>query len=112
MQYHESELIKSMKEQVERAVKEARLKPAEGVRLLDDYEAGMREYTYLDCNGQPAVVTAAESMPPPAGGLTKPVRRERDKVSPTHGEDRARPDADRAAGSAEASAAHENGRSD
>jgi arginine decarboxylase len=54
VQYHESELVKSMKEQVERAVKEGRMKPSEGVRLLDDYEASLREYTYLDCNGHPA----------------------------------------------------------
>ena len=40
VQYRESELMKSMKEQVERAVKEGRLKPSEGVKLLDDYEAG------------------------------------------------------------------------
>ena len=52
VQYHESELVKSMKEQVERAVKEGRMKPAEGVRLLDDYEASIKEYTYLHCNGQ------------------------------------------------------------
>ena len=51
VQYHESELVKSMKEQVERAVKEGRMKPSEGVRLLDDYEASMKEYTYLSCNG-------------------------------------------------------------
>mgnify|MGYP007030164956 CR=1 FL=1 len=24
-----------------------RLKPSEGMRLLDDYEKGLREYTYL-----------------------------------------------------------------
>ncbi|MEA2626178.1 MAG: arginine decarboxylase [Candidatus Binatota bacterium] len=68
VQYHESELIKAMKEQVERAVKEGRLKPAEGVRLLDDYEAGMREYTYLDCNGHPAIGRAAELTSPAANG--------------------------------------------
>ncbi len=63
VQYHESELIKSMKEQVERAVKEGRLKPSEGVKLLDDYEAGMKEYTYLDCNGRPASDVAAAELP-------------------------------------------------
>ncbi|MGH7859713.1 MAG: biosynthetic arginine decarboxylase, partial [Candidatus Binatia bacterium] len=56
VQYHETELIKSMKEQVEKAVKEGRMKPSEGVRLLDDYEAGMKEYTYLDCNGHRLVL--------------------------------------------------------
>ena len=63
VQYRESELIKSMKEQVERAVKEGRLKPSEGVKLLDDYEAGMKEYTYLDCNGRPASDVAAAELP-------------------------------------------------
>jgi arginine decarboxylase len=74
VQYHESELIKSMKEQVERAVKEGRLKPSEGVKLLDDYEAGMKEYTYLDCNGQPAARAAAE--------LAGTVNSKGDKASP------------------------------
>jgi arginine decarboxylase len=110
VQYHESELIKSMKEQVERAVKEARLKPAEGVRLLDDYEAGMREYTYLDCNGQPAVVSVAESTPPSAG-FTKPARKERERAAPTDGDERNRPDTDRSPSTAQVSGAPVNGRS-
>jgi arginine decarboxylase len=101
VQYHESELIKSMKEQVDRAVKESRLKPAEGVRLLDDYEAGMREYTYLDCNGQPAfpAFLAAIGSPPPASGeFVRPVRREREKAAPRTGEDGSRPDVGTAEG--------------
>ncbi len=61
VQYYENDLVKSMKEQVERAVKEGRMKPAEGVRLLDDYEAGMKEYTYLD-----AEVPAPAVLPFPA----------------------------------------------
>lgn len=65
VQYYETELVKSMKEQVEKAVKEGRLKPSEGVRLLDDYEAGMKEYTYLDGNGHQAVQPAEEPVPPP-----------------------------------------------
>jgi arginine decarboxylase len=59
VQYYESDLVKSMKEQVDKAVKEGRLKPSEGVRLLDDYEAGMKEYTYLQANGRPQMVTEA-----------------------------------------------------
>ena len=66
VQYHESELIKSIKGQVERAVKEGRMKPAEGVRLLDDYEAGMKEYTYLDCNGHQPLPAVLEQTPPSA----------------------------------------------
>ena len=63
VQYYESELVKSMKEQVDRAVKEGRIKPVEGVRLLGDYEEAMRETTYLDCNGKPAdqLPTATEA---------------------------------------------------
>ncbi len=68
VQYHESELVKSMKEQVERAVKEGRMKPSEGVRLLDDYEAGMKEYTYLDCNGHvPAAIERPAASADPVG---------------------------------------------
>lgn len=64
VQYYETELVKSMKEQVEKAVKEGRLKPSEGVRLLDDYEAGMKEYTYLDCNGHYVAAQRVEEVAP------------------------------------------------
>jgi hypothetical protein len=110
VQYHESELIKSMKEQVERAVKELRLKPAEGVRLLDDYEAGMREYTYLDCNGLPGVAAVAESIPPPTA-VTKAVRRDRERAVATNGDERNRLDAERTPGT-QVPSADANGRSD
>ena len=67
VQYYENDLVKSMKEQIERAVKEGRMKPAEGVRLLDDYEAGMKEYTYLDAEvPSPAVVPLAAAAAPVA----------------------------------------------
>ncbi len=66
VQYYETELAKSMKEQVERAVKEGRLKPSEGVKLLDDYEAGMKEYTYLDGGASVPVPEPAPAAPPPA----------------------------------------------
>ena len=32
---------------VDEAIKSDRLKPSEGMRLLDDYERGLKEYTYL-----------------------------------------------------------------
>jgi arginine decarboxylase len=70
VQYYETELVKSMKEQVEKAVKEGRMKPSEGVRLLDDYEAGMKEYTYLDCNGHRMPILAEERPVPPAERAT------------------------------------------
>ena len=34
-------------EQIDEAIKSDRLKPSEGMRLLDDYERGLRDYTYL-----------------------------------------------------------------
>ncbi len=69
VQYHQNELEKAMKEQIERAVKEGRLKPSEGVKLLDDYEAQMRAYTYLDINGAQTEVPPGPPLPsaPPEG---------------------------------------------
>ena len=37
-----------MKAQIDEAIKADRLKPSEGMRLLDDYERGLKEYTYLN----------------------------------------------------------------
>ncbi len=76
VQYYESDLVKSMKEQVEKAVKDGRMKPSEGVRLLDDYEAGMKEYTYLDCNGQ---LPATAPQTPPGEPVPAPPRRPKEK---------------------------------
>ncbi|MBN8247913.1 MAG: biosynthetic arginine decarboxylase [Verrucomicrobia bacterium] len=47
VQYDEGELKRQMKAQVEAAIKSDRLKPTEGMRLLDEYERGLRDYTYL-----------------------------------------------------------------
>ncbi len=47
VQYEESELKRQMKAQVDAAIKTDRLKPTEGMRLLDDYERGLKDYTYL-----------------------------------------------------------------
>ncbi len=47
VQYDENELKRQMKTQIDAAIKSDRLKPSEGMRLLDDYERGLREYTYL-----------------------------------------------------------------
>jgi arginine decarboxylase len=47
VQYDENELKRQMKSQIDAAIKTDRLKPSEGMRLLDDYERGLREYTYL-----------------------------------------------------------------
>jgi arginine decarboxylase len=47
VQYDEHELKRQMKAQVDAAIKSDRMKPSEGMRLLDDYERGLKEYTYL-----------------------------------------------------------------
>lgn len=47
VQYDENELKRLMKAQIDEAIKSDRLKPSEGMRLLDDYERGLKEYTYL-----------------------------------------------------------------
>ncbi len=46
-QYHENELVKGLKAQVDAAIKGDRLKPNEGMRLLAEYEKTLKEYTYL-----------------------------------------------------------------
>jgi arginine decarboxylase len=47
VQYDENELKRQMKAQMDVAIKSDKLKPSEAMRLLDDYERGLKEYTYL-----------------------------------------------------------------
>ena len=47
VQYDENELKRQMKAQIDEAIKGDRLKPSEGMRMLDEYERGLRDYTYL-----------------------------------------------------------------
>jgi arginine decarboxylase len=47
VQYDENELKRRMKAQMDEAIKSDRIKPSEGMRLLDDYERGLKAYTYL-----------------------------------------------------------------
>src|SRR4051812_7568877 len=47
VQYDEKELKRQMKGQVDEAIKSDRMKPSEAMRLLDDYERGIKDYTYL-----------------------------------------------------------------
>ncbi|WCJ58313.1 biosynthetic arginine decarboxylase [Fontisphaera persica] len=47
VQYDENELKRQMKAQIDEAIRSDRMKPSEGMRLLDDYERGLKEYTYL-----------------------------------------------------------------
>jgi arginine decarboxylase len=47
VQYHRRELQRQMKKQFDAAIRDNRLKPSEGTRLLEEYERGLDEYTYL-----------------------------------------------------------------
>ena len=47
MQYDENELKRQMKAQMDEAIKSDRMKPNEAMRLLDEYEKGLKDYTYL-----------------------------------------------------------------
>jgi arginine decarboxylase len=47
VQYDENELKRQMKAQVDAAIKSDRMKPSDAMRLLDEYERGLKEYTYL-----------------------------------------------------------------
>jgi arginine decarboxylase len=47
-QWDKNELIRLVKSQVDAAIKSDRLKPNEAMRLLNEYERGLRGYTYLD----------------------------------------------------------------
>jgi arginine decarboxylase len=46
-QYESNELAAKVKAQVDAAIKQDRLKPTEGMRLLAEYERGLKEQTYL-----------------------------------------------------------------
>jgi len=48
VQYDENELKRQMKAQIDEAIKADKMKPSEGMRLLDDYERGLKNYTYLN----------------------------------------------------------------
>jgi arginine decarboxylase len=47
VQYDENELKRQMKAQMDAAIRSDRLKPSEAMRLLDEYERGLKDYTYL-----------------------------------------------------------------
>src|SRR5579859_4356090 len=48
VQYDENELKRQMKAQMDEAIKSNQMKPSEAMRLLDDYERGLKAYTYLN----------------------------------------------------------------
>jgi len=47
VQYDENELKRQMKAQIDEAIKSDRMIPSEAMRLLDEYEKGLKDYTYL-----------------------------------------------------------------
>jgi arginine decarboxylase len=46
-QYDARDLAAKVKAQVDQAIKQDKLKPTEGMRLLADYERGLKDQTYL-----------------------------------------------------------------
>ena len=63
-QWNKVELMRLLKAQVDDAIKTDRLKPNDAMRLLDDYERLLLEYTYLTLNG---------TKPPPQPGNWLPL---------------------------------------
>jgi arginine decarboxylase len=49
-QWDKNELIRQVKAQVDAAIKGNRLKPTEAMKLLANYEKGLKGYTYLQIN--------------------------------------------------------------
>ena len=47
VQYDDRELKRRMKQQFDRAIRNDTMKPSEAMRLLAEYEKGLKEYTYL-----------------------------------------------------------------
>lgn len=54
-QWDVNELARKMKAQTDAAIRSDRLKPSEGMRLLDDYEKSLTLYTYLNFDDQHGV---------------------------------------------------------
>jgi arginine decarboxylase len=47
VQYDTREMVARVKAQVDAAIKQDRIKPSDGMKLLEDYERGLRDQTYL-----------------------------------------------------------------
>lgn len=54
-QWDVNELIRRMKTQIDAAIKKDKLKPNEGMRLLNEYERSFSSYTYLKLENGPAL---------------------------------------------------------
>ncbi len=61
-QWHTNELVTKVKAQIDAAIKADKLKPTEGMRLLNDYERGLKDQTYLTLHP----ITQPTSVPPPS----------------------------------------------
>ena len=69
-QYFPNELGSKIKAQIDAAIKQDRLKPQEGMRLLNDYERGLKDQTYLSLRTDASRSDAPRSslVPPPITG--------------------------------------------
>jgi arginine decarboxylase len=69
-QYFPNELGSKIKAQIDAAIKQDRLKPQEGMRLLNDYERGLKDQTYLSLRNEAARAEAPRNSlaPPPVTG--------------------------------------------
>lgn len=67
-QYFPNDLAQKMKSQVDAAIKSNKVRPAEGMRLLADYERGLKDQTYLSFRDEASRV----SLPPPAPSAGEP----------------------------------------
>jgi arginine decarboxylase len=63
VQWDKVELMRLLKTQVDDAIKTDRLKPSDAMRLLDDYERLLQEYTYLSLNGVKAPPQSGNWLP-------------------------------------------------
>jgi len=68
IQYSEYELVRMIKSAVDAKVKAGKLKPREGVDLLNFYESVLEEYSYIDQNGRTthAPQSSSDGDKPPA----------------------------------------------
>src|SRR5438105_909444 len=62
-QWDKLELMRLLKAQVDQAIKTDRLKPNDAMKLLDDYERFLKEYTYLSLNGVKALPQPGSWLP-------------------------------------------------
>ena len=70
-QYFPNELGSKIKSQIDQAIKQDRLKPQEGMRLLNDYERGLKDQTYLSFRSESVRPEAPRpSIPPTSAPFT------------------------------------------